>query len=307
MNARLKRITIPQDKRVICISDIHGSLNLLVELMDKVGYSSVDILVLLGDLYTKGEQGHETLKYVMSLSKKENVHILRGNCDWYEPYLNDSEKTWLENLPHIIESEDYIFVHGGLEPGRIEEQEPFKCMKNDAFMEKALVYTKYVITGHWPTINYTHEIPACNPIIDNEKRIIAIDGGTVIKSMGQLNAFIIDNGTFSYKYTDSLPLFTVYKPQTASGGELNITWNDRYVELLEKGSEFSLFKHKLTGKQIVMPNDGVWEEENGALCGCVCGTDYFLPVSAGETVSLVKRYRDRILAKKDGIVGWIYT
>ncbi len=52
------------------------------------------------------------------------------------------------------------------------------------------------------------------------------------------------------------------------GGNLNITWFDRFVELLEGGEEFSLYKHIQSGNTIFFPKIGVWTDNNGNLCGC---------------------------------------
>ncbi|MBJ7988242.1 serine/threonine protein phosphatase, partial [Bacillus cereus] len=72
---------------------------------------------------------------------------------------------------------------------------------------------KYVIVGHWPVVNYSEEAPSNNPVIDKNKKIIAIDGGNAIKEAGQLNAFIIHrdvlNDTFSYTYVDHFPQYEV--------------------------------------------------------------------------------------------------
>jgi len=306
LNMKMK---IPKEKRIICISDIHGYLDLFLSLLDKIKFSDDDILILLGDFYTKGPKIHETLKYVIGLSQKQNVYVIRGNCDWIIDNMQDSEKEWLENLPHIIKTDDYIFVHGGLSLNNLSDlskQDAWECMKNDAFMEKDLFFDKYIVTGHWPTVNYCHQIPCFNPIINDEKRIIAIDGGT-IKSGGQLNAFIINNDEFSFDCVDSLPVFRAEKNQSESGGTLNITWNDRFIELIEKekGGEFGIYKHIKTGQTLSIPNISVWTDENGGLCSANLATDYYLPVNAGDIISVDKRFSDKIFAKKDGVAGWI--
>lgn len=305
MKAKVRQITLPPDKRVICISDIHGNLDLFKRLLDKIDYSNGDILILLGDLYTKGDKCHETLKYIIEMSCKPGVYILRGNCDGIKEYVTEDEKLWLNSLPHILESEEYIFVHGGITSNNLEEQDAAACMKNDAFMEKGLKFKKFVITGHWPTVNYTHRIPCHNPIVDGESRIISIDGGTVLKGAGQLNAFIICGKAFSFEYIDALPIIKIHKAQAVSGGSLNITWFDRFVEVFEEGETFSLYKHLKTGKILLLPNRLVWTDKDGNLCQCDNGTDYYLPVEEGEAVSLVDSFEGKILAKKNGTVGWI--
>lgn len=305
MSAKIKRIDIPKDRRTICISDIHGNLELLQLLLTKISYSSDDILILLGDIYTKGKQNHETLKFIISLSQNPDVHVTRGNCDWIEDYLSEDEKDWLINLPHIIESGDYIFVHGGLTSGNLSEEDENACMKNDAFMEQGLKFDKCIITGHWPTVNYAHKIPNYNPIINEESRIIAIDGGNVVKNSGQLNAFFISDNQFSYDFADSLPVCQIKKPQAEKGGNLNITWRDRCVELVEKGEEFSTYRHIQSGQIISLANSLIWTDSDGQLCETRAGTDYYLPVRAGDTVSVIYTFSNKIYAKKNGIAGWI--
>jgi hypothetical protein len=49
------------------------------------------------------------------------------------------------------------------------------------------------------------------------------------------------------------------------GGNLNITWFDRFVELLEDGEEFSLYKHI---QYYFLPKIDVWTDNNVNLCGC---------------------------------------
>lgn len=312
MKANVKQISIPSNKRVICISDIHGSCNLLKQLLKKITYSEDDVLILLGDLYTKGKQNHETLKLIIEMSKDSNVHVLRGNCDLIEEYLTDSEREWLDNLPHIIESQNYIFVHSGLKSSNLEALDAFDCMKNDAFMEQELKFEKYVIAGHFPVVNYTHEIPCFNPIINEEKRIISIDGGNVLRVAGQLNAFIIQNEEFSFEFVDELPTMQMKKSQTASGGSLNITWFDRFIEVLDDGDEgcgdeFGLYKHIQSEKTVLLPKKGVWTDELGRLCECDNGTDYYLAINKGDTVSIVGDFGKKLLAKKNGTLGWINT
>ncbi|MCL2004308.1 MAG: metallophosphoesterase [Oscillospiraceae bacterium] len=305
MNAVVKRIRL--GGRTVCISDIHGHLELFEKLLAKVGYAPDDTLLLLGDLYTKGPRPRETLKRVFELSRSPNVHILRGNCEDITDDLLPEETAWIEALPHILEADGYIFAHGGLPSEDLRNLDAWACMKNDAFLEQGLSFSRRVVTGHWPVYNYCHRIPCHNPMIREEQRKIAIDGGCVIKDSGQLNAFIIQDGAFSFESADNLPPYRVEKTQQERGGTLNITWKDKQVEMIEPGDEFSQVRHTESGKTLTIPTSYLYTDAGGVLSGCRCGTDYFLPVAAGETVSVVDRFSDRILAKKNGTVGWIMT
>lgn len=71
-------------KRILAISDIHGSLDLLKALLEKLSYRpGEDALVILGDLVQKGPQNLDTVRFVMELSKNENVFVLMGNNDLF--------------------------------------------------------------------------------------------------------------------------------------------------------------------------------------------------------------------------------
>lgn len=302
MNAVVKRIELT--KRTVCVSDIHGHVHLLNRLLDKVMYTpGADTLLILGDIYTKGPYSKETLHRVMQLSCIPNVHVLRGNCDDLLGWMIDEETAWVEGLPQILDAGEYVFVHGGLPSEDLEHLDMWACMKNNAFMEQGLVFSRWVVHGHWPVKNYCHRIPCHNPIVNERQRIIAVDGGCAINRAGQLNAFVIQDGAFSFDSEDDLPAYRVEKAQEESGGTLNITWNDRFIDILERGDELSLIRHKATGLKMTAPNNALWEADGQWQSGDV--TDYYLPVAAGETVKLVQAFSDRILAKKDGIVGWI--
>lgn len=81
MKAVVKIIATENNRRVIAISDIHGSLRLFKRLLSRVSYNKNDVLILVGDLIEKGEQSLETLRYIMQLSKVQEVYIVSGNCD----------------------------------------------------------------------------------------------------------------------------------------------------------------------------------------------------------------------------------
>ncbi|MCL2605064.1 MAG: metallophosphoesterase [Defluviitaleaceae bacterium] len=316
--AKVKKVTSDLiGQKFTCISDIHGEPDLFKQLLDKINYQPGDTLFILGDLYTKGSQCHETLKYLMEFEKNGNIHILRGNCDWVEDYLSPTEREWLENLPDIIDASagpasfgGYIFVHSGLESPDLASHKPATVKKYDNFLETATAFeewpfSQWVVVGHWPVAMYCHGIPCSNPIVDEKRKIISIDGGHCNKPDGQLNAFIIENGKFSFESVDKHPIQRIEKAQRASGGNLSITWLDRFVEMVEDGEKLCRVKHLKTGTILTVPKSQVWMDDQNRTVICDMATDYYLPVSAGDTVSVVEAFPDRIFAKKDGISGWI--
>ena len=68
MKAVVRPIPFPTNGRLLAVSDVHGNLPWLKGLLDKVGFTTDDALVLVGDLIEKGPDSLATLPYVMELS-----------------------------------------------------------------------------------------------------------------------------------------------------------------------------------------------------------------------------------------------
>lgn len=123
-------------ERDIFIGDVHGCLDELKLLIDKLDIKNNDRIYFCGDIINKGPKSSEVIKYVLSL---KNVKCVMGNHDriavrWYiknkdkKPHQNnkfikdlydnltDEEWKWLINLPYYIEIKDInvILVHAGL-------------------------------------------------------------------------------------------------------------------------------------------------------------------------------------------------
>ena len=79
--ATVKRLTFPEGRRVLAISDIHGNLPFLKGVLAAAHYGPDDILVLVGDLVEKGPDSLTTLRFIMELAERNTVYGLRGNCD----------------------------------------------------------------------------------------------------------------------------------------------------------------------------------------------------------------------------------
>lgn len=358
MSVTFKHIELPAHKRVFAVSDVHGNLDYLKGLLNKISFSNDDVLILLGDLIEKGPHSLETLQYVMQLCKTHTVHVLRGNCDqllfddnlpdeWLFRYrhswngnmiMNElsarlnipvrtvedvrtlreaakrefpEETSFLMNLPVILESEHYIFVHGGIpgedslsSPGKLK---PWECMKNDDFVNQGHRFqTKWCVVGHWPATLYREHWPCANPLVSTEQQIVSIDGGCVIKRDGQLNALLLpavpaaDN--FSWISYDGLPIAIAAEAQAPSEDSINIRYGDNKLEILERGEEFCTCRHVSTGRILDILTRDLWETEHGVFCED--STDYLLPVQPGDTLSIIEKTSRGWLVKKNGVTGW---
>lgn len=129
------------------------------------------------------------------------------------------EWDYLRELPDILESEHYIFVHAGIESEDLQQQEKIKCVKNDWFFSREISFSRWCIVGHFPTCLYDKEKIDCAVLIDCKRKLISIDGGCVVKNSGQLNALIIpEDGSeeFAWNCVDDLPKAVAVQAQSAS-------------------------------------------------------------------------------------------
>lgn len=358
MRTTVKHIELPANRRAFAISDVHGNLDYLKGLLNKINFCEQDILILLGDLIEKGPQSIDTLQYVMNLCKTHTVHALRGNCDrllfddsispqWLFRYRNSwgghsimnefaqrlnlsldspeavialrakakqefpEEFAFLMDLPVILESEHYIFVHGGI-PGEDslanpDALEPWSCMKNDDFVNQGHSFRrKWCVVGHWPATLYQDKFPCANPLISPEQQIASIDGGCVIKRDGQLNALHLPTvpraDTFTWTSYDSLPTATAATAQGPSAPSINVRFGDNELSVVKRGEEFCSCIHLSSGTQLDILTKDLWETEHGVFCED--STNYRLPVQPGDLLSIIEETSRGWLVKKDGVTGW---
>lgn len=218
------------------------------------------------------------------------------------------ELNFLRRLPTIIETQNFIFIHGGLPSEDIDSlvgTDPFPYLKNDAFIEKGLEFNKYVVVGHWPVTLYNDKISSSNPIINRKQKIISIDGGCGLKRDGQLNGLIIpdiNSEEISFESYDDFPIAYAQTPQEGSIDSINIRYTDNKIRILEKGEEFTFAEHKSTGYCLWIHNDYIYSFDENAKCDDY--TDYMIPVDIGDKLSIVKKTSKGYLVKKDGISGW---
>ena len=105
--ARVARLSLPPDRRILAVSDVHGNLPYLQGLLEKARFSPDDILVLVGDLLEKGPRSLDTLRYVTALAKTHTVYAVSGNCDWWIPLMYEvgtiADNLWyINNKPFCL-------------------------------------------------------------------------------------------------------------------------------------------------------------------------------------------------------------
>lgn len=218
------------------------------------------------------------------------------------------ELAFLDAMPEILVTSDYLFVHGGVaDEDHLEGLDAWGCMKNDDFLSQGHSFRRWCVVGHWPVTLYDPEVPRARPLLVPERHIASIDGGCSLKLDGQLNALVLPErpgGAFSWYAYDGLPTATALDGQEASQGSLNIRWGRDRVEVLERGTELSRCRHLETGRVLDILTDYLYVDRGETRCED--STDYRLEVRPGDVLSVVRRLSDRALVKKDGTTGWYF-
>lgn len=220
------------------------------------------------------------------------------------------ELMFLQSLPVVLETQRFIFVHGGLREAKLSENAKhnlFDLQKYDRFMaETELKFDRYVVVGHWPVSLYSNERLQYNPIINEEKKIISIDGGCGLNRCGQLNMMIIPDISakaedFDYVSSSGMKKCRALEDQAEHEASMVIQWPYKDVEILEDGGEFTHVRHVASGKELWLPTDFIHSDGK-----CSDYTDHVLPVSAGDELEIIKSTCRGHVVKRYGVYGWYY-
>lgn len=103
---------------------------------------------------------------------------------------------FIQSLDHFAQTDDYIFVHAGVDPSlSLEETPPHTLMWIRDVFHQGYLGEKKVVFGHTPTSSL-HQDPDNNHVFYGSNNIIGIDGGAVFG--GQLNALDLTNDVVYY-------------------------------------------------------------------------------------------------------------
>lgn len=192
-------------ERIFAIGDIHGCLHTLIALLNGLPIGPQDKVIFLGDFVDRGPHSRKVIDYLIKL-KKENPNwvMLRGNHEEvlleyfigrghiiFHPYTllqwveNDevliprSHLQFLMELPDYYETNDYFFVHGG-----VDASKGLKEQTKDDFL-----WTYCILPGREDkrTIVRGHQV--VNEVeINSECNYISVDTGCCFKEFGHLSA-----------------------------------------------------------------------------------------------------------------------
>lgn len=120
-------------QRHIVIGDIHGCYGELLELLDRAGATSEDLIVSVGDLVDRGPDSPKVLRFFQERIAQGRAVVLMGNHERKhvrQVFSYSQEITrlqfgdgyaaaveWMSRLPYSYETPECIVVHAGLVPG----------------------------------------------------------------------------------------------------------------------------------------------------------------------------------------------
>ena len=185
-------MNIAEKGKIFAVGDIHGCYDKLLRLMERLPYDpGRDTLVFLGDYIDRGSRSKEVMAYLSKLKHRvKNMIMLMGNheylmleyhrtgdpsllpflrhlgidstLDSYQAgnpqslhemlFLPEEHLQLFQSLLPYWETDDYIFVHAGLEPGIPLEKQDISslCETRSAFVSEDHDYGKVVVFGHTP-------------------------------------------------------------------------------------------------------------------------------------------------------------
>ena len=239
----------------------------------------------------------------MGFPLREDTDIPRLKAALREAF--PAEFDFLRSMPFALETDEYMFVHGGVPPGEtLESAGAWRCMKLDNFYAARPHMKKWTVVGHTPVCLYGKNTISAAPIVDRGSRLISIDGGCVLKDDGQLNALTIRRGKFSVDWYDPFPLARAKTPQRRSSRSAYIRWGDNEVYPLDLGREWCRIRHERTGYEMDVPTDFLFEA--GGVLRVNDVTDFRPGVRPGDVLSVVRETDRGFWVKKNGVSGW-YT
>lgn len=240
------------------------------------------------------DNGHETL---LGIQKKIAQNLYH-------------EIQFISHLPVTLKFNDFLFVHAGIEKGKDYKQNSLSSLlEMKYFYENGHDLKETVIVGHMPTSNYYHNKICNDIIIDTNKKVICIDGGTGVKSISQLNALIIENKnneiSYSTQYVQPLPKYYIKNDIEMNNKDIHkIGYPYFAVEILQVGKQFSYCFQKETNQYLYIKNEFLYTKKNKTYC-LDDYTDHMISAKKNDVVKLIGIYDEYAYVIFKDKVGWI--
>lgn len=221
-------------KRTILIGDVHGCIKELQLMIKQIRPQKTDRVIFLGDLINRGPDSVAVVDFVaqndfeclMGNHEAEYLNEFKSNEKYYQlrQRLGSDLHTWISKRNKFIESNDFLAVHAGLEPGvhpsisedniifNIRTWDPkTRAMKNlnNPPWYKGYTQTRPVFYGHWAKAGLTLR-----------RYTMGLDSGCVYGKY--LSAWVLEE----YKLFQVKALKTWYVPPALRKKTLNTNSSD---------------------------------------------------------------------------------
>jgi predicted phosphodiesterase len=228
------------------------------------------------------------------ITLKEVLHKLKQDYS--------KEYDFLESLPTVIETEDYVFVHAGIPD--FESNDSLDYLRLNEFSNVCKRQKKLTIVGHYPAVNYSNKYLSYKPHFNLAKNVISIDGGNIVKSAGQLNILTIHKKEISFLYLDNLKKYTVKDDQIVNTQDsFVINYHFQEVIIKEDLGEFKYCLSEYKNRALKIPSAFIHNTNGKSYTYDT--TNYKHTVYVGDTVSLYYKTSKLSLVKFQGVLGWI--
>lgn len=328
----LKEVNYCLDDYLIILGDFIEKGNQALEMIDylmKLQAKSNRVYVLLGNceyaiekIVTNESYASHIVHYLNHVGKggliRQSLSALQIDFHQFSPiYLQNILKDYLKpcfkyfkTLPTSLKLNNFIFVHAGIEKRQDWRNSSLSSLiEMRTFLQDGHCLDEYVVVGHLPTSNQ-HENKINNDIIiDHEKRIICIDGGTGVKSISQLNALIIDgNGdefSLSTAYVQPLPLYqAIVDIQVEDQPVHKVAWPSFEVKIIKKGKNFTVCRQLETNQIFKIKNEFLYTKDNKIFC-LDDYVDCMVSLSKGQVVKLIGIFDPYAYVISDQEIGWV--
>ena len=212
------------DNNYVAIGDVHGCLQSLQALTEKLEKYSERTFIFLGDYIDRGPDSKGVVDFLLDYRNRQDCIFLRGNHEQMllDAYYNDNLDLWLmnggrstlesygakynnldipeshldfyDNTRMYYDTADFFFVHAGLSPAKTIEQ----SLQDEDDIKDFLWERSHLNVFETPwekTVVFGHT-PRPHPIRKN--KMLGLDTGCVYESLGygKLTAAILPEMKF---------------------------------------------------------------------------------------------------------------
>ena len=198
------------------IGDVHGDYDTLVKLLYLIKVTKSDDVYFIGDLIDRGNKSADVVKLVRDINAKcvlgnhelmmidsvvhndSYIWLCNGGQVTLDSYNSDqqtieSDVEWMKRLPLLIDLDDYVLVHGGLEVDKpLDKQTDNVCWIREGFHNAPKYINRPVIIGHTITGTMNNINPGYLAVTD---KWINIDTSCYWSKSGWLTALNLDDLT----------------------------------------------------------------------------------------------------------------